>query len=100
MKTRHPKLVQLLITIALVLGVLGVAHGQPVNQSNLWFGGDEGIEVVWRTGENLAYTTADPKIDPSMTRRISRARFVASVSTMRCRCQIPNLGYLVSTIAT
>ncbi len=26
------------------------------NKSNLWFGGDEGIEVISRTGKNLAYT--------------------------------------------
>ena len=25
------------------------------NKSNLWFGSDEGIEVVWKTGENLAF---------------------------------------------
>ena len=37
------------------------------NKSNLWFGGDEGIEVISRTGENLAYTKEDPKIDPAMT---------------------------------
>ncbi len=41
---------------------------QPVNKSNLWFGGDEGIEVVWKTGENLAYTEENPKIDPRMTK--------------------------------
>ncbi len=37
------------------------------NKSNLWFGGDEGIEVISRTGENLAYIKEDPKIDPAMT---------------------------------
>ena len=37
------------------------------NKSNLWFGGDEGIEVIFRTGENLAYIKEDPKIDPAMT---------------------------------
>ncbi len=40
---------------------------QQVNPSNLWFGGDEGIEVVFRTGTNLAYTEDDPKVDPRMT---------------------------------
>jgi hypothetical protein len=29
------------------------------NKSNLWYGGDEGIEVVWKTGKNLAYMIAD-----------------------------------------
>ncbi len=37
-----------------------------VNESNLWYG-DEGIEIVTRTGDNLAYTEEDPKIDPVMT---------------------------------
>jgi hypothetical protein len=35
-----------------------------VNPSNLWYGDNDGIEVVWNTGENLAYTDDDPKIDP------------------------------------
>ena len=39
----------------------------PVNKSNLWYGGDDGIEIVSRTGKNLAYTEEDPKIDPVMT---------------------------------
>jgi hypothetical protein len=37
------------------------------NKSNLWYGGDEGIEIVNRTGVNLAYTEEDPRIDPVMT---------------------------------
>ncbi|MFQ5992404.1 MAG: alkyl/aryl-sulfatase [Nitrospiraceae bacterium] len=40
---------------------------QQANPSNLWFGGNEGIEVVFRTGTNLAYTEDDPKVDPRMT---------------------------------
>ena len=49
-----------------------MALAQPVaaleaNKSNLWYGGDEGIEIVFKTGENLAYTKDDPKIDPVMT---------------------------------
>ena len=39
-----------------------------VNGSNLWFGGDSGVEVVWRTGNNMAYTEDDPKVDPRMTK--------------------------------
>ncbi len=37
------------------------------NESGLWFGGDKGIEVVFRTGKNLAYTEDNPKVDPRMT---------------------------------
>ncbi len=36
------------------------------NPSGLWFGGDKGIEVVFRTGKNLAYTEDNPKVDPRM----------------------------------
>ena len=59
------------VTLATLMGA-GIAvqiDAQPVNPSNLWFGGDEGIEVVWKPGKNLAYTEEDPKIDPHMTRR-------------------------------
>ncbi len=38
-----------------------------VNESNLWYG-DQGIEIVFRSGDNLAFTEDDPKIDPRMTR--------------------------------
>lgn len=61
--------------IRVVLGALIAAgfalnmHAQSVNQSGLWFGGDEGIEVVWKTAKNLAYAEENPKIDPHMTRR-------------------------------
>ncbi len=51
----------------LLLAVCAAASGQEVNDSNLWFGPSEGIEIVWRTGENLAYTDGSPKIDPRMT---------------------------------
>lgn len=56
-----------LLTAMAVLTVATPAAGQPVNESNLWYGGDEGIEIVFRTGANLAYTEQDPKIDPAMT---------------------------------
>ncbi len=66
MATRTVKHVPALI--AIIVAVLAQsAAAQPVNKSNLWFGGDEGIEIVWRTGKNIAYTKADPKIDPRMT---------------------------------
>ena len=38
-----------------------------MNESNLWFGGDEGIEVVFKTSVNLAYTEDSPNVDPRMT---------------------------------
>jgi alkyl sulfatase BDS1-like metallo-beta-lactamase superfamily hydrolase len=53
-----------LITYALFPGN---SFGQKVNESNLWYGSDEGIEIISRTGKNLAYTKDDPKIDPVMT---------------------------------
>ena len=37
------------------------------NESGLWVGGDKGIEVVFRTGKNLAYTEDNPKVDPRVT---------------------------------
>jgi alkyl sulfatase BDS1-like metallo-beta-lactamase superfamily hydrolase len=55
--------------IAIIASIV-LAHpvtAQSVNKSNLWYGGDEGIEIVSRTGVNLAYTKEDPKIDPVMT---------------------------------
>jgi alkyl sulfatase BDS1-like metallo-beta-lactamase superfamily hydrolase len=39
------------------------------NKSNLWFGGDEGIEIVWKSGKNLAYAEESPKVMPHMTAR-------------------------------
>lgn len=38
-----------------------------VNASNLWYGGDVGIEIVERTGVNLAFTDDDPRVDAVMT---------------------------------
>ena len=45
------------------------AFAQTANESNLWFGGDEGIEVVFKTGVNLAHTDESPKVDARMTTR-------------------------------
>ena len=50
-----------LLTVVISVTLTGTALGQPVNKSNLWFGGDEGIEVVWKTGKNLAYTEDSPR---------------------------------------
>ena len=40
---------------------------QEINESNLWYGDEPGIEVVFRTGENLAFTDDDPRVDAEMT---------------------------------
>jgi alkyl sulfatase BDS1-like metallo-beta-lactamase superfamily hydrolase len=53
----------------MVVGFAAQINAQTVNKSNLWFGGDEGIEVVWKSGKNLAYAEDDPKIVPHMTAR-------------------------------
>jgi len=53
----------------LIMAVTEPVLAQQVNPSNLWFGGDEGIEIVFRTGTNLAYTEDDPKVDPRMTKQ-------------------------------
>ncbi len=57
--------------VAAVVSMLGVTPtlGQQVNESGLWFGDGPGMEVVFRTGVNLAYTEEDPKVDPRMTRQ-------------------------------
>ena len=59
-----------LITAVLVLVMTSAVPvlALDLNKSNLWFGGDEGIEIVWKSGKNLAYTEEDPKIDPRMTK--------------------------------
>jgi hypothetical protein len=44
------------------------ASAQEVNESGLWFGGDEGVEVVWQPGKNLAFTDDHPNIDSRMTK--------------------------------
>jgi alkyl sulfatase BDS1-like metallo-beta-lactamase superfamily hydrolase len=48
-------------------GFAAYTNAQTENASKLWYGGDEGIEVVWKTGKNLAYTEESPKVDPRMT---------------------------------
>jgi len=42
-----------LFASVVTVGVTVQAVATKENKSNLWFGGDEGIEVVWKTGENL-----------------------------------------------
>jgi alkyl sulfatase BDS1-like metallo-beta-lactamase superfamily hydrolase len=53
--------------MALVTTTVVPTQALEANKTNLWFGGDDGIEVVWRTGKNLAYTKEDPKIHPLLT---------------------------------
>lgn len=69
MDCRKTTIIALLTTMALVMAAVVTAQALEVNKSNLWFGGDEGIEVVWKTGKNLAYTEENPKVDPHMTVR-------------------------------
>ncbi len=64
--TRTPGILGSAATIAFMV-LAQPANALEANKSNLWYGGDEGIEIVSRTGVNLAYTKEDPKIDPVMT---------------------------------
>lgn len=65
----HKKItiITLLISLALVMTAVVPVQALEVNKSGLWFGGDKGIEVLWKSGENLAYTDDSPKVDPAMT---------------------------------
>lgn len=67
MKKLNLNILLLFMTIIVLSFPTGKVFSQQVNKSNLWFGGDEGIEVVWKTGKNLAYTEENAKIDPRMT---------------------------------
>ncbi len=67
MKPEQRRRTLVLVTAIATVVLAHAASALTVNKSNLWYGGDEGIEIVTRTGENLAYTEKDPKIDPVMT---------------------------------
>lgn len=57
--------------IGLAIGVISIFRisAQEINESNLWFGpSNAGIEVIWKSGDNLAYTEDNPKVDPAMTK--------------------------------
>ena len=69
MNTVRKRVVSLLIAVTLIMVGATSALGQQVNESGLWFGNGPGIEVVFRTGENLAYTEEDPRIDPRLTQQ-------------------------------
>ncbi len=60
------------ILSVLTVGFITAVHPSSLsaleaNPSALWFGGDKGIEVVFKTGKNLAYTKDHPNVDPRMT---------------------------------
>lgn len=57
------------IVIGLLITYGLPSHALEVNKSNLWFGDDKGIEVVFRSGKNHAHTDKSPKVDPVMTER-------------------------------
>lgn len=57
-----------LIAIIMLLCMSLFAFAQKENASRLWYGDDDvGIEIINRTGKNLAYTEEDPRINPIMT---------------------------------
>ncbi len=66
MKCTNAFLINAVLVLVMTSAVPALALD--LNKSNLWFGGDEGIEIVWKSGKNLAYTEEDPKIDPRMTK--------------------------------
>lgn len=59
--------IRVALATLMAAGFAVYTSAQTENASKLWYGGDEGIEVVWKTGENLAYTEESPKVDPRMT---------------------------------
>ena len=58
------------------------ATAQQVNESNLWFGNGPGIEVVFRTGENLA-PGRPPEWGHAYRGRIA-CGFAAVLQLLRC----------------
>ncbi len=67
---RIPENTRLTLSLLALLVVVSPRPAAPqlvANPSNLWYGPEEGIEIISRTGVNLAYTEEDPKIDPVMT---------------------------------
>ncbi len=59
--------IRVALATLMAAGFAVYTSAQTENASKLWYGGDEGIEVVWKTGKNLAYTEESPKVDPRMT---------------------------------
>lgn len=66
MARKRTTIVSLLINMAVVMAMPALAL--EVNKSNLWYGDGDGIEIVFKTGENLAFTDDDPRVDPGMTK--------------------------------
>ena len=64
---KKKNVVSALIACVVVMLSIPSAIALELNESNLWYGDGEGIEVVFRTGENLAFTDDDPRVDPRMT---------------------------------
>ncbi len=64
MIARFPALIALVFAFILANSP---AKALEINDSNLWYGDGEGIEIVFRTGENLAFTDDDPRIDARVT---------------------------------
>jgi hypothetical protein len=60
MDHKKTTIITLLISLALVMTAAVPVQALEVNKSGLWFGGDKGIEVLWKSGENLAYTDDSP----------------------------------------
>jgi hypothetical protein len=58
MIARFPALIALVFAFILAHSP---AKALEINASNLWYGDGEGIEIVFRTGENLAFTDDDPR---------------------------------------
>ncbi|MCZ6915675.1 MAG: hypothetical protein O7I93_02760 [Gemmatimonadetes bacterium] len=65
---RHARACALALGAVLILMGVAPAEGQQVNENNLWYGNGPGMEVVFRTGQNLAFTEEDPEVDPRMTK--------------------------------
>jgi len=51
-----------LTTVSLLMTTVLSTQALEVNKSNLWFGGDEGIEIIFRTGKNMAYDKPSPTV--------------------------------------
>ncbi len=65
MAHKDRKIISVLIACAVFTFAIPQAMALELNESNLWYGDGKGIEVVFRTGENLAFTDDDPKVDPA-----------------------------------
>jgi alkyl sulfatase BDS1-like metallo-beta-lactamase superfamily hydrolase len=67
MPHKYTKNVSSLIVCGVFMFAIPPVMALELNESNLWYGDGDGIEVVFKTGENLAFTDDDPRVDPRMT---------------------------------